>query len=270
MHFSLAVVTGASSGLGEAFARFLAERQISLILVARNGEKLEHLANELRPKVQTEVFVCDLSQKKERARLVSLLHERTPDLLINNAGFGYYGDVLTYSSEDLLEMVDVNVSAVVELATEAARALVSSGKTGVILNLSSAGAFQLFPGFSTYVASKAFVKLFSESFDAEVSPLGIRVLAACPGRVDTHFRHRASGSVELEKGSGSMMSTFAVQEMWKQIQKGKGVHVFDWKYRLMTFLTRFLIPKKTLIKILKKGNEARFPHRDIVKVNQTI
>jgi uncharacterized protein len=260
---SSALITGASSGIGEALARLLAEKGIQLIVVARNKEKLHALARDLSHLVPVEVLACDLSDADQRQTLIKAIHSRKPDLIINNAGFGRYGDVLTYDSKEMIEMVEVDVTALMEISIEGARALVSAGKEGVIMNVSSAAAFQIFPSFSVYAASKAFVNLFSESFDFEVAPLGVRVLTCCPGMVDTHFRHRASGDPDQKASPGSMSVDFAAKEIWRQVQKKKRLHVFDWKYRFLTGVSR-LLPKSWLAKATKGAMAGRYPKREII------
>lgn len=264
MNFKTALITGASYGIGEALARLLAEKGIPLMLVARSSERLHSLAKDLSPLVPVEVIVCDLSHPGQLISLVKAVKSRKPDLIINNAGFGLYGDILTYQTEQLQEMVDVNVKALMELTIEGARALVGSGKQGVILNVSSvAGEMKIFPTFSIYAASKSFVTRFSESFDFEVAPLGVRILTSCPGMVDTHFRYRASGNEHQKASSRSMSVDYAAKEIWWQIQKRKRVHIFNWKYQWMLALSRW-IPKFLLSKGMRKEIEGRLEPKDLI------
>lgn len=256
--FSLALVTGATSGIGEAVAYLLADKGINLFLTGRNKDKLGQLANELGKKVQVETFPADLSSEKERQELIKKIHERVPDLIINNAGFGLYGDVLAYDTPEQVEILNVDGTVVLILSMESARAMLSKGKKGVIINISSAAGCQpVFPGMAVYGAAKAFVNQFSASFDYELKPYGIRVLASCPGVVATDFRFRAGGK---RSGSGKtpnvMTTSFAAEEIWNQIVKRKPMHIFDWKYRIMTFLTKYLIPSNWVAKSIKNNIES--------------
>ena len=199
--FKCALVTGATSGIGEAVARLLAEKGIPLLLTGRQKERLDQLAEELGKRVAVETFVADLSSPHEREILLAKIRERAPDLIINNAGLGLYGEAVKYPNAKSLEIVQVNVEALVDVAIEAARTLLAAKRPGVILNVSSAISQLVSPGFTIYGATKAFVNHFSESFDWELRGRGIRVLAACPGVVKTNFRERAGGvTIESERG----------------------------------------------------------------------
>lgn len=267
--FRLALVTGASSGIGEEICRLLASQGVHLIITGRQSSALHQLADECRSLVNVSAYPCDLSIKEERQLIIEKIHDLSPDLVINNAGFGLYGEALTYSTEEQLKILPVNIEAVVEISLEAARTMISHRHKGVILNVSSAAAFQPFPFFSVYAASKSFVNEFSESFDAEVSPYGVRVLAACPGQVATKFRERASQRQSTQTPSDKAMSaSFAARQIWKQIRSRRPLHVFDWKYRAATFLTRYLIPKGLIKKILRFGMEKRIPKRHLIKIRE--
>src|ERR1700728_1079087 len=121
--FSLALVTGASSGIGEAVARLLADKGIPLIIHGRNKEKLEKLAAELTLKVNVWIIIGDLADREGRDQVIKVINDRLPDLVINNAGFGLFGDVLTYSTQDEMKILEVDGNATVELTIEAARCL---------------------------------------------------------------------------------------------------------------------------------------------------
>lgn len=267
--FALALVTGATSGIGEEIAKLLASKGIDLIISGRRRSKLEVLADELGPRV-VKIITADLAVPGERKDVVDAIHKLKPDLVINNAGFGLYGEALSHSTEDSIEMVNVNILALLELTLEAARTLVTIGKEGVILNVSSSAAFlDEFPDFAVYSATKAFVNHFSESLDEETSPYNIRVLAACPGVVKTGFRQRAGG-IESNGDSDSisaMTSQFAAEEIWKQIQKEKEIYIFNGKYRFLIFLMRYFLPKKWVTNSIKRNMKARYPYRGIIPVD---
>ena len=194
MNFKTALVTGATSGIGEAVARLLASKGISLILTGRNGEKLAQLSTEL--KVPVETVIADLSLPQDRAIVAAKIRTTVPDLIINNAGIGLYGEAVALSKEKQMDIVTLNVEALTDLTLESARVLSEAKRPGVILNVASAAAFTVFPQFALYSASKAFVVQLSESMDWELKSQGIRVLASCPGVVATNFRERAKGGYQ--------------------------------------------------------------------------
>lgn len=247
MMFKLALVTGATSGIGEATARLLAEKGISLILTGRNQEKLSSLKQELKVPVQT----LSLDLARDRSLLIHLIREQSPDLIINNAGFGLYGNAVQHPTKDLLEIVEVNDQALLEITLEGAKALITRKQPGVILNISSVAAFLPMPRTAVYAASKAFVNSLSEAFDEELAPQGIRVLALCPGVVDTSFSQTASRRVGKTPTSQTpMTSTYVAQKLWEQIEKGQRVKIVDWKYWLITQLTK-LVPNSFITKFSK-------------------
>lgn len=245
-----ALVTGASSGIGEALCRLLASKGVSLMITGRRVERLDMLAQELQPQVPVMAFTADLATLQGRQCVIDKIHEYQPDLIVNNAGFGIYGEAIGCSTHEELEIAEVNALAVLEITLEAARTMVKAGKKGTVLNVSSAAAFQVFPMLAVYSASKAFVNQLSESLDFELRHYGVRVLAACPGMVDTAFRSRASGKTDNDIKSALVMSAdFAAEQLWKQILRGKQLHVFDWKTRLGTFFSKFL-PKSWVARLL--------------------
>jgi uncharacterized protein len=256
--FKRALVTGASSGIGEALSLLLAEQGIDLIVSGRNQERLENLAERIKDKVNVEIVPADLAVPSKRESLIATIRRTVPDLVINNAGFGLYGEALKTDAETQMHILEVDAAAVLELSLESARAMVAAGKKGVILNVSSAAAFQVFPCFAVYAASKAFVNQFSLSFDEEMRHYGIRVLAACPGVVATKFRLNAGGTEDRESSEplGVMSASFAAKEIWQQIQQRKPLHIFDWKYRILTFLSR-LFPRRWVANAVRTSIEKR-------------
>lgn len=255
MH-QLALVTGASSGIGEALCHLLAHRGVSLIISGRDIKKLKSLAKELEAFCTIAILACDLSKQEERINLIQLIKEQAPDLIVNNAGFGLYGKASELSIAEQLEMVRVNVEAVVEITLEGAKALKAFSKQGTILNVASAAAFYVFPGFATYASSKTFVVNFSKALDRELTPDGVRVLVACPGQVTTNFRARAATGTRQEASQLSMTSAFAAERILWQIEKGRGCYLFDWRYRI-SWLLSFLLPRSWLEKMLFRAIKRR-------------
>jgi len=185
-----ALVTGASSGIGASIAGELASRGFSLILVARREERLRSLAIELSSEygVEVEVIACDLGDASERDRLQSELggRGRAVEVLVNNAGFGHQADFATSPRERMLEMVRLNVEAVVDLTSRFIGPMVERGR-GSVINIASTAAFQPLPGSAVYGASKSFVLSFSEAIRTELRGSGVTVTAVCPGPVRTEF-----------------------------------------------------------------------------------
>ena len=188
-----ALITGASSGIGAAFARRLAAEGFDLTLVARRVERLQALADELSAAhgIRAEAWAADLAREEDIARLVEAIKAR-PDLtlLINNAGFGTRGDFAELPLDRHLEMMRVHDAATVALAWAALPGLMARGG-GAIINVSSIAAFFPSGGGAIYTATKAFLNNFSEALAAEVSGTGVRVQALCPGFTYSEFHDTA-------------------------------------------------------------------------------
>lgn len=189
--FSCAVVTGASSGLGEEFALQLAPRVRHLVLVARRAPLMEELSLRIGgmfPHVTVSVVAADLAVFSERERLVQWLAEQesTPDLLVNNAGLGDYGEFATAEWGKLEAMLRVNVEALTHLAHALVPGMIRNGR-GAVINVSSLASLLPIPDFAVYAATKAYVTSFSEALRIELREHGVPVLAVCPGPVHTGF-----------------------------------------------------------------------------------
>lgn len=191
MSFDSVVITGASSGLGVEFARQLAGRSRQLVLVARREDLLRQVAEGIvrdHPGTEVVIEVADLACSKDRELLLQNLARRecVPDLLVNNAGLGDYGEFVTADWSRLQSMLQVNVEALTHLAHGLARGMVAAGR-GAIINVSSLASLLPIPDFAVYAATKAYVTSFSEALRIELKPHGIPVLAVCPGPVHTEF-----------------------------------------------------------------------------------
>ncbi|NCJ05239.1 SDR family NAD(P)-dependent oxidoreductase [Synechococcales cyanobacterium C] len=187
---TIALITGASSGIGAAFARELAARKMDLILVARSQARLEQLATELQNQfgIEATVLVQDLTLPQAANHIFEAVQARNlqVDLLINNAGFGDYGGFAQRPVDRKSDMVKLNVLALTEL-THCFLAPMQTRKQGAIINVASIAAFQPLPYLAVYAATKAFVLHFSEALWAENQNTGIKILALCPGPTDTNF-----------------------------------------------------------------------------------
>jgi uncharacterized protein len=203
----LALVTGASSGIGAAIAAELASRGYALVLVARREERLRTLATELEQEhgVDVEVMAYDLSKKGQREKLAEQLREgsRVVEVLVNNAGYGSRGDFATNPRERMVGMVRINVEAVVDLTSLILPGMVERGR-GSILNVASMASFQPLPGAAVYGASKAFVLSFSEAIRTELRGSGVTVTAVCPGPVKTEFTE-AAGMAGVESDTPDLI-----------------------------------------------------------------
>lgn len=174
-----AVVTGASSGIGESFARHLANMDYDLIVVARREERLQALAEKLDVDVQ--VVVADLTDNEDIARVEALIRENGDiAYLVNNAGFGHPGHFAEVDLQHHLSMIHLNIDATVRL-THAVIPQMKSKKNGAIINVSSIGGLIPMPGSATYNATKAYLVSFSEALSMELADDGIVVQALCPG-----------------------------------------------------------------------------------------
>lgn len=186
----VALITGASAGLGALFARELASAKRDVVLVARRRDRLESLAAELRARhsITALALQADLQDPGTPARLVDELaaHGCTVDLLVNNAGFGLRGEFATLERERQLGVVDLNVRAVVDLTHRLLPPMLARRRGG-ILNVASTAAFQAGPYMAVYYATKAFVLSWSEALHEELRPRGISVSALCPGPTATEF-----------------------------------------------------------------------------------
>ena len=183
-----ACITGASSGIGEAFARALAAHGTRLELVARNAERLAAVAGDLRRAhgCECRVTPCDLADRDAVAALARRLEADPPDLLVNNAGFGRYGRFEAAPVEPHLGLIDVNVRALVQLSHAFVRGALRRGSGALLLVASTAG-YAPVPFASTYAASKSFVIHFGEALWEELRGSGVRVVTLCPGFTRTRF-----------------------------------------------------------------------------------
>jgi short-subunit dehydrogenase len=181
----VALITGASAGLGVEFARQLSERGHRLVLAARRKERLERLAKELG---NARAVAIDLSKPNAAAKLMADLEAagEQVEILVNNAGFGLIGRFAELDARRLRQMIDLNVGALTELCRAVAPAMIER-KSGAILNVASTAAFQPGPKMAVYFATKAYVLHFTEALHEELEPHGIRVSCLCPGPTRTEF-----------------------------------------------------------------------------------
>ena len=204
-----ALVTGASSGIGECIALQLAERGWDLVLVARRGDELARVAAAASASGATsETIVADLSTPAGVALIEARIADSAAplDLVVNNAGYGRFGKITELDAEGESNEIAVNVNALMRLS-RAALVAMARRKSGAILNVASIASFLPFPGFTTYAATKAFVRSFTLALHEEARPLGVRVTCVAPGYTPSGFQER--GGLSSTAGQPSFMLTSA-------------------------------------------------------------
>jgi short-subunit dehydrogenase len=231
-------VTGASSGLGREFARVLAQRGYLVLAVARRGDRLNLLADEVRRAGgRIEPLVADLSSADGIDVVVRAAAERDVELLVNNAGLATYGRFASASPELQRDLVRLNVEAVVTLTGRLLPAMLERGRGGII-NVASQMAFQPMPYFAAYAASKAFVLSFSEALAAELRGTDVRVTAVAPGFVRTEFG-AVAGSEVPERRFPHLRPERVVIAALRAHERGRTVKVVGGLYALLTLAGRF-------------------------------
>ncbi|MBD2387286.1 SDR family NAD(P)-dependent oxidoreductase [Cylindrospermum sp. FACHB-282] len=253
---STALITGASGGIGKAFAQELAARKTNLVLVARSTEKLNQLAKQLQEQysIQVEVIVKDLTEANATDAIFDAIKDKklTIDLLINNAGFGDYGDFAEGDGERQIKMLQLNILALVDL-THKFLPLMRQRRAGSIINVASIAGFQPMPYLSVYAASKAFVLSFSQALWAENREYGVRILVACPGPTETDFFTEAKFPLSLT-GAKNKISTpeEVVRDALQALEKGDSTVVSGGLgNKIIVNMHRFL-PRESLVNILAK------------------
>ena len=236
----IALITGATSGIGAAFASRLARDGRDLVLVARNRERLEAAAVGYRAAgVAVEVLPADLSVAEERARVEARLSsaDAAPvDLLINNAGYTT-GGLLDVDSAALRRQLEVNVASVLELTVAVLPGMIDRSR-GAVINVSSISGF--LPGNSQYSADKAWVTAFTEAVAAKLAATGVRAIALCPGYVRTEFHERAGLDVGRRKGPFWLDADRVVSECLADLARGKVVSVPSPQYKMIAALVDLL------------------------------
>jgi short-subunit dehydrogenase len=244
-----ALVTGASSGLGAAFARLLAARGADLVITARRADNLEALARELREGhgVQVEVIALDLAEPGAAEKLHAATEGagHAVDVLINNAGGGIHQRFLDTAWERIARQVQLNLVALTELTHLFGRAMRGRGR-GHILNIASIGAYTPTPTYATYSATKAFVRDFTEAVAYELRGSPVRVCCLCPGGTLTEF-HKAAGHTM----PAAFRATFMTAERCAAVGLsalfgGRRNVVSGWMNKISMFLLRFM-PRRTIV-----------------------
>ena len=238
-----ALITGASSGIGRDMARYLASKNINLILVARRKERLEELQKEL--KVHVEIVSLDLLKRENVYKLYEKYKDQEIDIFINNAGFGLFGDFDKTDLNRELEMIDLNIVSY-HILTKLFLQKFLEKDQGYILNVCSSAGFLAGPKLSTYYATKNYVLKLTMAIYEELRHKKSHVVisALCPGPVNTEFNKVAQGGFSVKGTSSSYVSKYAIDKMFQK----KLIIVPTISMKLGLFFSRFL-PWKILLKI---------------------
>ena len=242
----VALITGASSGIGADMARILSDKGYDLILVARNKRKMEVLAKEL--KTNAEIIPMDISSTYNCTELYNLVKKKNIDVLVNNAGFGLFGEFCCTKLDKELDMIELNVKTVHTLTKLFLKDFVKKDK-GYILNVASSAAFMPGPLMATYYATKAYVLHLTESINEELrrKKSNVFICALCPGPVSTNFNKVAGVSFNLESLESYDVAKYAVKQMFKK----KVVIIPGFKIKMGVFALR-LLPRSLVRKIAYK------------------
>jgi uncharacterized protein len=254
----LALITGASGGLGYEFARLLAERGHDLVLVARSGAPMEELAQWAEPRHGVEVTVLpkDLSTPGAGGDLADQLGERhlEPDVVINNAGFTQLAPFAESDEHVMMQLLRVNIETVTQLTRRMLPGMVARGR-GRVINLASNAAFQPGPYMACYYASKAYVLHLSIALSEELRGSGVTVTALAPGPTATGFQARARMEhARLVKGRKLPTAAEVAEWGWDQAERGKPFAVYQARWKISAFGTRFL-PRPMAARLAGKSNE---------------
>lgn len=246
------LITGASAGIGWALAEQLAAEGTHLVLTARRKERLEELAAKLssRHGVRVETFAADLGQAGSPDAIHAFTQRKgiAVDLLINNAGFGAHGEFYKLDLARQLEMVQVNVSAVVHLTRLLLPAMVER-RSGDILIVASTAGFQGVPYIATYAATKAFDLLFAEALAEEVREYGVRVCALCPGSTATEFHEVAKQTV---RGSRIKESAEKVARLGLEALANGKSYVISGVHNYLSTHSQRLVPRRMVNRMAGK------------------
>jgi short-subunit dehydrogenase len=257
---TLALVTGATSGLGLELARLLARDRHDLLLVARHADALAAVCAELREAhgIRCDAFACDLAERDDRERLAAHLvaDARPIDVLVNNAGVGLHGDFAATSLDAELRMIELNIAALTHLTKLVLPGMLAR-RTGRIMNLASVASFFPGPLMSVYYASKAYVLSFSLALSEETAGSGVTVTALCPGTVITNFQSTAGlDPAGAAKVPSLMDAATTARAGYEAMRRGERMVVPGRTNKQMVLLTRVL-SRPTLSRMVKRVQESR-------------
>ena len=239
----LALITGASSGIGKSLAINLSNQGYDLILVARRKKKLQELKKQLKTKV--EIINLDISSTYNCMDLYNQVKDKDIDILINNAGFGLFGEFSETSLDKELDLIDTNIKAVHILTKLFLKDFIKKDK-GYILNVASSAAFMSGPLMSSYYASKGYVLKLTEAISEELpkNKSNVYIGCLCPGPVDTEFNKIANVEFSVKALTSEEVANYAIKQMFRR----KTIIIPSIKMKLACTMSRF-IPRKLLLKI---------------------
>jgi uncharacterized protein len=247
----VALITGASSGIGLELARVFAAHDHELVLVARRQDRLDELATELAATGQPRptVLTADLERREGAAKIATELATRSlePAFVVNNAGFGLSGAAAALSRDEQLGMIDLNVRALTELSLMFVDSL--AHHRGGILNVASIAAFLPGPGMAVYYATKAYVLSFTEALHRELSSRGVRVTALCPGPVPTEFQARSQTQLNSAARSLELPPSRVAQIGYDGLMRGKRVVIAGIGNKIAVSFLRF-VPNTLLLRLV--------------------
>lgn len=260
---NVTLITGASSGIGEAFARRLAAEKHDLVLVARSEKELHEICDELmlEHKITAHYVALDLTEAGADQRLFEETekHGFEVDWLINNAGFGSVGDFSNLDRENELRMIDLNVRTLVALTHRYLQGM-RERRRGTIIDVSSAAGFQPIPFMATYAATKAFVTSFSEAIAEENRPFGIKVLALCPGSTKTNF-FAASNIERPIQVKGQQTAEEVVETALNAVRKGRSKVVSGWANFVGSLMGTF-VPSSILTRVMGRALRPNYQEKE--------
>jgi short-subunit dehydrogenase len=250
-----ALITGASTGIGYELAKIFAAEQYDLVLVARNEERLHAVKKELEARngISARVLAADLADPAAPATIHDLLQREGVqiDVLVNNAGFGQYGDFHRGDLRRYLDMVQVNITALVHLTGLFLPGMVARRK-GRVLNVASTAGFQPGPLMAVYYATKAMVVSFSNAIHAELAGTGVTVTTLCPGPTRTEFHVRAeTGRSRLFRGPMMMKADAVARAGYDAMQRGKMVVIPGAVNNMLMFSATRLLPRAWVTRMVR-------------------
>lgn len=256
------LITGASSGIGEAYAREFAKQGCNLIIVARSKHKLDSLAKELQEKnsIQVKTIDMDLSTENSAQKLYEKITENNirVETLINNAGFATKGLFDEISFEMQHQELLLNVATLTELTYFIIKDM-KKYKKGLVINVASSVAFNPFPYSAVYAATKAYVLSFSEALSYEYKRFNLKVLAVCPGPTDTHFFDSFDNSTNRLRKPEDVVNT-----TMKALKKNKNICTDGFASKVQMLLHR-IVPRRLVIKITGKSGETAWGENKLEK-----
>lgn len=261
---SRAVITGASSGIGEEFAKLLAAQRVNLVIVARRTEKLEQLAWDLIKKhgITVEVMTLDLTEEEAAEKLFNFATAGgIVDLLINNAGAGPYRHFLKTDLSEHKRIMNLNMNSLTTLSHLFAQHMLSHGKESSILNVASVASFTPVPRYAVYCASKSYVRIFSEILNYELQDTSVSITCLCPGGTQTEFLEK-NNQVTKRGADFFMMSAKKVAEVGLKAAYNKKSVVIPGLFNKITSALASLAPNSIGMLLSEKAMKTAVDEKD--------